>query len=304
MCDKGMIVPAMLIFGVVYNLLAAILFLLGLSLGGNERATEAFAGVNVQAANTLIFISFILVPLSCIGAYGARAHNKFCLSGYLAVTILIMMTLWGVGTTLLTAASSDFSDDEQYKCLHYQRPDDTVDDELCLRYFRDGLVQRLRTMWLSMHQLVVENNKEIKTLLVKMQQGRVSGPMCCGFLRPGYCVGESGETCGMEGLLEAPERMYEPTIVCRTGEDTPEAGGCKFDFPIGVCGYDRLREDSVGCAYTIKLWIENQMVVAGLIVQIVSIIPGISSLYSCCMCLKRKHADVLPTKYIQSGGGV
>ena len=50
---------------------------------------------------------------------------------------------------------------------------------------------------------VVDNDKEIKTLLVKMQQGRVSGPMCCGFLRPGYCTSSAGETCGMEGLLEA-----------------------------------------------------------------------------------------------------
>ena len=90
--------------------------------------------------------------------------------------------------------------------------------------------------------------------------------------------------------------------MCKVGGDTKDTGGCGFDHPVGVCGFDELKEGVRGCSHTLGLWIQSQMDAVGITLQLMSLIPLVAGIFSCCMCFKRKHEDVLPTKYVQEGG--
>jgi hypothetical protein len=73
---------------------------------------------------------------------------------------------------------------------------------------------------------------------------------------------------------------------------------------MGICAYEKMRDETSGCAVSLRLWIQDQMDLIGLAVQAMSLLPMFAAVYSCCMTFKRKHDDVLPTKYIQEGGQV
>ena len=88
-CDKTAIVPALICIAILYVLVSGICIFLAVTLIENEEATIAFGGGadgavagNEQAAVTLVFVAVIMCPLSAIGAYGGRAHNKFLLVAY------------------------------------------------------------------------------------------------------------------------------------------------------------------------------------------------------------------------------
>ena len=256
-CDKTAIVPAIICMGILYVVVAGICIFLSILLMQNEEATTAFGGEtdgvtpgNLQASTTLIFIAIIMFPLAFVGAYGARAHNKFLLIGYCGAAVFLMMTIYQCGTALLHLSDVPFSDADQSRCLANVRKD--VDDALCKEYFIHEKVKYLRQLWFKLHVIASNQShpasKVWNTFFIKLQKGDIVGGTCCGFQRPNHCVGLSGETCDMTIQENPDEVFYKETEICMQG-----LGGCRFDLPLGICACRLLifaRSSSVS-AYTL-----------------------------------------------------
>jgi hypothetical protein len=307
-CDKTGIVPALMFIGMLYMVCAAVLIFLAVTLASNTEASIAFGanepGVlpgNIGASITCVFLATIMCPLSVLGAYSARAHNKFLLVVYCGVSVFLMMTLSTTGASLINLSDISVRDKDQFLCIKYVRTG--VEDSVCEEYLSNIKVARMRSLWVELHDrgqnMSFPNYKEWNTFMVKMQKGQVAGIGCCGFQRPSYCTGNSTETCDPAVQDDPIEHHYESTAICSQGQ-----GGCKYDKPMGICAYEKMQPFTSGCAVTLRLWIQNQMDTIGFIVQVMAIVPLLASVYSCCMTFKRKHEDVLPTVYIQSGGKV
>jgi|TARA_B110000208_G_scaffold120393_1_gene147063 hypothetical protein len=307
-CDKTAIVPALMFIGMLYMICSAVLIFLAISLASNNEASIGFGSEevgtvpgNIGASVTCVFIAMIMCPLSVLGAYSARAHNKFLLLIYCGVSVFLMLTLSSTAADLLSLSNLPVNDESQFLCLKYIRTG--VEDDVCEEYLSDVKVSRLRTLWVTLHDrgqnISFPNYKEWNTFMVKMQKGQVAGIGCCGFLRPSHCTGNSTEVCDPSVQSDPTEIHYETTDICNQG-----AGGCKFDKPMGICAYEKMQPFTTGCAVTLRLWIQNQMDTIGSIIQAMAILPLLAAVYSCCMTFKRKHEDVLPTKYIQEGGKV
>ena len=308
-CDKTAIVPALMVIAIFYMICSGVLIFLAVTLASNGEASIAFGGDesgvipgNIGASVTMIFIAFIMCPLAVLGAYSARAHNKFLLVVYCTGSVFLMSTLNATGGSLLRLSDLPVQNDAQLACLKYTR-DESVDNELCETFFTHYKVERLRSLWVELHDRGVNMSfpdyKVWNTFMVKMQKGEVTGVACCGFGRPSHCTGNMSETCDLAIQNNPEETHYEATPICTQG-----AGGCKFDKPMGICAYEKMKESTSGCVVTLRLWVQNQMDLIGLVVQGMSLLPLMAAVYSCCMTFKRKHDDVLPTKYIQEGGKV
>ena len=238
-CDKTAIVPALICMAILYIIVSGVCIFLAVLLSQNEEASRAFGGGvdgvspgNEQAAVTLIFIAVIMCPLSAIGAYGGRAHNKFLLVGYSGAAVFLMLTIYQCGTALLHLSDLPFSDADQSRCLTNVRVD--VEDELCNDFFAHDNVLYLRNLWVDLHKIASNQthpmSKVWNTFFIKLQKGDIVGGTCCGFQRPNHCVGISGETCDPT-VQEIPEEVYYvETEICTQG-----LGGCKFDLPLGIC---------------------------------------------------------------------
>lgn len=53
---------------------------------------------NVALGFLCFFLGGGLVPLGFVGTYGARSHNKFCLTVYVAAVVIIVFFLWAIGS--------------------------------------------------------------------------------------------------------------------------------------------------------------------------------------------------------------
>jgi hypothetical protein len=308
-CDKTAIVPALMVVAIFYMISSAMLIFLAVTLASNAEASIAFGGDepgvipgNISASVTMVFMALIMCPLAVLGAYSARAHNKFLLVVYCVGCVFLMLTLNTTGGALLRLSNIPVESDMQLECLKYTREEE-VDDAVCENFFSQQKVNRLRTLWVELHDRGINMSypdyKIWNTFLVKMQKGEVTGVACCGFGRPSHCTGNMSETCDWVKQGTPGETHYEATDICTQG-----AGGCKFDKPMGICAYEKMLDTTSGCVVTLRLWVQNQMDLIGSLVQIMSLLPMMAAVYSCCMTFKRKHEDVLPTKYIQEGGKV
>jgi hypothetical protein len=162
---------------------------------------------------------------------------------------------------------------------------------------------RIKTLWKHLHDQS-KTSPSVKSFLVKLQKAKLNenAMPCCGFNRPTHCSDWS--ECGM------PSGYYAATSYCTIFDETyvkqsPSddfPSGCPFEFPVGVCALSPLDDISAGCGFTLLLWINTEMKGIGATIVTTSIVPIIGALFACCMCFKRKHADVLPTKYVQTMG--
>jgi hypothetical protein len=119
MCRKEVIGPAMLVIGLLYIAVSALLVLTSFGLAGNDEATTAFGGANISAAVWLLLIATLMCPLSVTGAYGARTHNKFCLFSFCTLTLVVIFTMWGVAGSLQRLSYLPVEDEEALRCLSF-----------------------------------------------------------------------------------------------------------------------------------------------------------------------------------------
>ena len=174
---------------------------------------------------------------------------------------------------------------------------------ICKEYYNNVKMLRIKTLWKHLHDQSKES-PSVKSFLVKLQKAKLNenAMPCCGFNRPTHCSDWS--ECGM------PSGYYAATSYCTIFDETyvkqsPSddfPSGCPFEFPVGVCALSPLDDISAGCGFTLLLWINTEMKGIGATIVTTSIVPIIGALFACCMCFKRKHADVLPTKYVQTMG--
>ena len=53
---------------------------------------------NVGLGFLCFFIGGGIIPLGFVGTYGARSHNKFCLTVYVGACVVIVFFLWAIGS--------------------------------------------------------------------------------------------------------------------------------------------------------------------------------------------------------------
>ena len=307
MCSKSSIVPSMLIMALLFLIAGGLLAIFGAVLMGHEYGTIAFGGENVALGFLCFFIGGSLIPLAFVGMYGARSHNKFCLSIYVAGTVLVIFFQWGIGSGLvgigdLTVLHPEVSTGVQVDC-NTLTPDGASTPDLCKTYYAHPKMKRIFELWKYMHDRSAET-PSVKSFMLKLQKGKLQGGMpCCGYGKPKTCIDERSK-CGF------PTGDYLQTDTCtivdetytKTDADDPGRFGCPFEYPVGVCALTKINEASAGCAYTMHMWIWDEMAVIGSIISTLSFIPALGVCFATCMCFKRKHEDVLPTKYVQTMG--
>ena len=257
MCKRAVIVPGMLVTGLMYLAVSALLFLLASSAAGNDEATLAFNGANISQAVWLVLVAIIMCPLGFIGPYAAREHNKFCLGLFFLITLTILFIMWGVVGSM--SAFSNLPEDDQgvLKCLTYEREDDPFDENewiaewpehrtpTCQRIFEDAFMIRLRGLWVHLHDIALNDklvdSKKWNTFMAKLQSGEVGGGACCGFSRPGFCTGHAMDECFEDAVVKNKgETYYIKNTICNQGK-----GGCIFDKPLGICACELMHMSSI-----------------------------------------------------------
>jgi hypothetical protein len=237
----------MLITGLMYFAVSALLCLLASSAARNGEATLAFSGANISQAVWLVLVAIAMCPLGFVAPYAAREHNKFCLGLFFLITMVILFIMWGVADSM--SAFSNLPEDDQgvLKCLTYEREEDPFGENewiaewpdhrtpTCQRVFEDSFMIRLRSLWVYLHDVSLNDkladSKKWNTFMTKLQTGEVNGGTCCGFSRPGFCTGHAGEECFEDALVKNKgETYYIKNVICNQGR-----GGCIFDKPLGIC---------------------------------------------------------------------
>lgn len=247
MCKKKVIVPGMLVTGIMYMAVSGLLILLASSLAGNDQATLAYESKNIAQSVWLTLVAILLCPLACIGPLATREHNKFCLLIYFITTVVILCIMWGVAGSLSGFSNLVEEDRSVLKCLTYEREDDPFGENewiaeypeyrtpTCERIFTDHTMTKIRDLWVHLHDTALNDelsdSKRWNTFMTKLQSGEIAGGACCGFLRPGFCEGFSGEECFEEAQVKVEGEVYYPkNAICNQGR-----GGCIFDKPLGIC---------------------------------------------------------------------
>ena len=247
MCKRHVIVPGMLVTGIMYLAVAGLLLLIASALSNNAQATLAFDGANIGQSVWLVLVSIAMFPLGCIAPYAAREHNKFCLGLFFLITMTILFIMWGCAGTLSAFSNLPEDDTSVLKCLSYAREEDPFGENdwiaewpdhrtpTCQRIFEDPFMIRLRGLWVHLHDTSLNDklvdSKRWNTFMTKLQSGEINGGACCGFLRPAYCTGHTGEECFDEAIAKNKgERYYVKNVICNQG-----GGGCIFDKPLGIC---------------------------------------------------------------------
>jgi hypothetical protein len=231
-CDKSAIVTAVMVIGMFYVLFAGLLLFFAITLASNNEASIMYGSLdeqggtpgNIVASISMVFIATIMCPLACLGAYSARAHNKFLLVVYCGTSVFLMMTLNTTGGALLTLSDLPVDTATQVACLQFVRKDDIAEKD-CELYFTSKRVEYIRALWLNLYDRGMnKSNPEYKIItafMIKMQRGEVTGGSCCGFNRPSHCTGNSTEICD-PAIQDVPtEKNYESTKICTQGN-----GGC------------------------------------------------------------------------------
>ena len=116
----------MMIFAILFTFSGLFLVILGFILMGHEEASVAFNNENVALGFLCFFLGGGLVPLGFVGTYGARSHNKFCLTVYVAAAIVIVFFLWALGSGVGGLAELD-----RKFTLDIQRGEYRLDTLLC-----------------------------------------------------------------------------------------------------------------------------------------------------------------------------
>jgi hypothetical protein len=292
-----------MIMALLFLITGALLAIMGFVLMGHEYGSIAFNNENVGLGFLCFFIGGGMAPLAFVGMYAARAHNKFCLTVYVAATVIIIFFQWGIGSGLVGIGKlpDAIPDGIQQDCNRLVS-DGSSTPAICKQYYEDPKIKRIFDLWKHMHDQSL-TTPSVKSFLLKLQKGKVKGFPCCGFGKPSDCS-EDRALCGF------PKGDYAATTTCtiedaeyvKESPDDPGKFGCPFEYPVGVCALTKLNEFSAGCAYTTHTWVWSEISGIGTVITVLSIIPAIGACFACCMCFKRKHEDVLPTKYVQTMG--
>ena len=325
MCTRGNIVGALQALNWMMGFLGVIMFAFGVILSTKEHWSQAYGTVIETTGGFVIFLSLLMCPVTLIGSYGSKNHNKFMLMIYIGIcgfSIFLMLLLGGI---LLAPTVREQQTPFQIKCLKTRHdeppwPPSYFDgqkpaavatrvrlDGECDAYLRGDMLQGFKIVWATYHENSYSTD-EYKQLIIDIQR---SGK-CCGFGRPLGCVEDAR---GFPGRFPSPttylyggvERQrcgvqpgwYPPTAECNQVVDPnvypPVYGGCPYEFPIGECMANAPSvENAHGCAAEVEKIMEGK--VGGLAAALLwlSLVPILAISVSCCLFLKRKEHDVLP----------
>ena len=114
----------MMIMAILFMFSGLFLIVLGFILMGHTEASIAFNNENVALGFLCFFLGGGLIPLGFVGTYGARSHNKFCLTVYVAAAIVIVFFLWALGGGVggLAELEQKFTLDVQRGEYHLKAP--------------------------------------------------------------------------------------------------------------------------------------------------------------------------------------
>lgn len=192
-----------------------------------------------------------------------------------------------------------------------------VDRDDCVRnYLNTDAFQGFKLVWLSYFHLAIDERVDsYKQDLIELQRAG----SCCGFGPPLRCevskelwpsnlpldsTSTSNEwaysgkrqECGIE------KGWYKATYGCNRPVDPsiypPVFGGCPYEYPLGECSAEFPTDAShVGCAETLEMTMKGAVSDTATIVLIMTTIPMLAGICSCCLFFKRKDWDVLPETY-------
>ena len=63
-----------------------------------DKVVKTISCTNVGLGFLCFFIGGGIIPLGFVGTYGARSHNKFCLTVYVGACVVIVFFLWAIGS--------------------------------------------------------------------------------------------------------------------------------------------------------------------------------------------------------------
>lgn len=289
-------------------------FVIGLVLVTSYHWREAYGNVVYESGAGLVFISLLQAPCSCLGVYGGRNHNKLILfihTASMGFNCFVMLLLGGlVYEVTQTPWTKDFADD----CLGAYPQDKTAcfDD-----YLRTDKFQGFKLVWLAYYHFAVEEKvTSYKQDLINFQRDG----SCCGFGPPLLCKDDRApwpsnlpdDSTTAEWAYNGKRQLCSDTQADAPGwykaiprcnqivDDTiypPVYGGCPYEFPIGECSGDPPDESTRGCARHLEEVMQSSVSDTAAVVLIMTTIPLLAGICSCCLFLKRKDWDVLPETY-------
>lgn len=325
MCDPDCLAKTGQVWTILSFATSTVLFVVGIGVKGAYLHAMTFGDIIVATGETLIATAALLAFLCIFLCYGFRNFNKFCLLVDMVILLILFLTQLLAGSTFLDAIESDPVQDETYKLGCDQGWTNLTD---CKEgYLSDRLRRNLQKTWMRMEEESLGESeeffdaelgipkpvKETLDMAVDLQAGEMGFGTCCGLLPPHRCdVNLSiNNECGLY------PGWYANTPFCafdRNGRNTLDpnydggriAVGCPFDHPIGPCAnsFPYVYEKSVGCLTVLHKWAKSGMRPAAYLFMGTLVFQIFAGILACCLCYKRKYHDVLPTKYVQSQGGI
>lgn len=259
---------------------------------GKQEFHAAFGDGVKSVAGTILFLSFLSLPISYCAYNGHMKHNKFVLMVSVVSSFPFMVIITCLSGALVAYSQNVYSTQFREDCMMSEPL--LSSPETCHAYIREDFVYlRLHALWKSKFDSALEGfeNVDDEEYLVNLQ----SGGECCGFGPPKQCIGTTLDKadCGIEAL-------WYPARGCRQvsnpNVNPPIFGGCPYDMPMGgKCSNKEVDTDTKGCAYYLEQELSNSLASNGYLLLGTSFIHFfLGSFISLCFMGKRKVDDVLP----------
>jgi hypothetical protein len=292
--------------------------MIGVILVTSIHWSQAYGTVIYETGGGMIFMALLQMPMAFFGTYGGRKHNKFALllhAGVMGFSIFLMFLFGGL---IMVPTQTPYTDELAANCIQ-ETPADTFDGPgltkeqtkaECGDYLTGDAQQGFKMVWYSFMHRQVEDDVYKKDIL---DWQRFNG--CCGFGPPQGCIEDLEEMPGHLPVESKSSWMfsgvrqkcgvkpgwYPATPYCNLVIDPnkypPDYGGCPYDNPLGECSTVFPDRKQKGCALVLEKEYRAKVGNSAWTVLIMSFIPGIAGLCSCCLIFKRKDYDVLPETY-------
>lgn len=99
MCTRSNIIGGLQALNWAMGALGVVLFAFGIILVTKEHWSQAYGDVIGRTGGGIIFLSLFMCPITAVGNYGSKNHNKFMLLIYIAVcgfSVFMMLLLGGI----------------------------------------------------------------------------------------------------------------------------------------------------------------------------------------------------------------
>lgn len=295
--EKEFLMQLCLLLSSLQTFTAFVCLCVTISIAASDQVRIGLGHATYSAFVVISLLFFASLLSNSCARYGTRQHNKFCLAVFILSTLfiggLVLLIYESLGLTSRLQASPQ-------ECSSQQ----PADSNPCGSYYESAAVQNLRELW-NYNFIKSRDDQRFGSKYHSLLDSVQTQGSCCGIEPPYSCkFGDSVQNpqatddviptyCG------SLAHWYPPSYECRirvTEADGSVANvGCPFHLPVSQCyefGFTH------GCMYELEKSLQSSVKGKMVILSNLIFVNFALLFFYCCLIMKRKDNDVLPTRYV------